>query len=119
MNLTIRYRSGEMRYNAAMRLLPLILIALAGSLVAGEATSTYPLWDGQVSVADYAKRVNLPPTKTLDLGGGVKMELMLIPAGRFMMGTPEPEEPKETVQAGQAILGIARWKLFDILVMVM
>ncbi len=42
-----------------------------------------PLWDGSESVADYGKRVNLPPT--LDLGNGVKLELVLIPAG-----TPEP-----------------------------
>jgi len=29
--------------------------------------------DNQEYVADYAKRVNLPPTQTLDLGNGVKM----------------------------------------------
>ena len=72
-----------------MRLLPLILM-LAGSLVAGEATPAYPLWDGSEPVAEYAKKVNLPPTTTLDLGNGVKMELVLIPAGKFIMGTPEP-----------------------------
>ena len=72
-----------------MRLLPLIFFMLAGSLVAGELTA-YPLWDGQESVADYAKRVNLPPTKTLELGNGVKLELVLIPAEKFVMGTPEP-----------------------------
>ena len=39
----------------------------------------WPLWDGHESVASYAKRVNLPPIKTLDLGGGVKMELVQDP----------------------------------------
>ena len=72
-----------------MRLLPLIVIVLTGSLSASEPTA-YPLWDGVESVADYGKKVDLPPTKTLDLGNGVKLELVLIPAGNFMMGTPPP-----------------------------
>ena len=41
-----------------MRLLPIIIFMLAGSLVAAEPTA-YPLWDGHESVADYAKKVNM------------------------------------------------------------
>ena len=63
-----------------------IIFLVFGSVFAGEPA--HPLWDGSESVSDYAKRVNLPPTKTLDLGNGVKMELVLIPAGKFMMGKP-------------------------------
>jgi hypothetical protein len=58
-------------------------------------------------VADYARRVNLPPTKALDLGDNVKLELVLIPAGKFIMGTPEPKEPTETVAVGQASCTVA------------
>ena len=76
-----------------MRLCPLLFLLLIRALLAGEgpAPPAYPLWDGQESVARYAERVGLPPTVTLECGNGVKLELVLIPAGKFMMGTPEPE----------------------------
>ena len=67
----------------------LLLVALGGPAVGAE----YPLWDGKESVAAYAKPVGLPATKTINLGAGVKMEFVLIPAGKFIMGTPEPIEP--------------------------
>ena len=81
---------------------PLILLLL-NTATALAAESPYPLWDNHESVADYAKKVNLPPTKTLDLGNGVKLELVLIPAGKFMMGTPEHEKPL----VGQTMTGIS------------
>lgn len=51
----------------------------------------YPLWDGHETVAEYAKRVGLEPTQTLDLGNGVKMEMLLIPAGKMIMGSLKSE----------------------------
>ncbi|MCY3018000.1 MAG: formylglycine-generating enzyme family protein [Planctomycetota bacterium] len=61
----------------------------------------WPVWDGQESVEQYAKRVNLPTTKTLDLGNDVNLEHVLIPAGKIVMGTAEPESPWR----GGAVLG--------------
>jgi formylglycine-generating enzyme required for sulfatase activity len=38
-------------------------------------------------VEQYARRAGLEQTKTLELGNGVKLEMVLIPAGKFVMGT--------------------------------
>ncbi len=78
----------------------------------GVATSavSYPLWDGKETVADYARRAGIPDVEiTLDLGTtfldqgseAVTLKLTLIPAGKFMMGSPESDltrNPNETPQ---------------------
>ena len=89
-----------------MRILPLAVFLLAVSLQAAEPSPSDPLWDGHESVAAYAQRAHLEATKTIDLGGGVTLELVLIPAGKFIMGTPEPEKPTITVFSAQVLIGI-------------
>lgn len=64
-----------------------LLLTMTISLAASEQTSPYPLWNSSESVADYAKRANLPAGNSLDLGNGVTLELELVPAGKFMMGS--------------------------------
>ena len=105
-----------------MRPLPLLILALtlASSLPAAEP---YPLWDGHETVADYARRVNLPPTKTLDLGDNLKLEFVLIPAGKFVMGTPEPVPVDEDgfrkkIMVGQALVTASAAAILGILVVV-
>jgi formylglycine-generating enzyme required for sulfatase activity len=74
-----------------------LLLSLGGlaRLTAGQSdTRKFPLWDGQESVADYAKRTKLEPTLTLDLGS-TTWEGKLIPAGTFVMGSPSGEAKTE------------------------
>jgi formylglycine-generating enzyme required for sulfatase activity len=51
---------------------------------------------GAAATAGWAEPPATQPAKelTLDLGNKVTMELELIPAGKFLMGSPEPEEDR-------------------------
>ncbi|MCY3021958.1 MAG: formylglycine-generating enzyme family protein [Planctomycetota bacterium] len=101
------------------RFLLLALACLAASAFAVEmAAPTWPLWDGHESIEQYAKRTNLPPTKTLDLGNGVNLEVVLIPAGKFVMGAPDPVAPKVDVFNEQLILVLAGAAAFALVVII-
>ena len=78
-----------------------LLLFLSLQLLAAEAPASYPLWDGRESVESYAARIKWPATKSIDLGKGVTMDFVLIPAGRFIMGTPPPKEPTVTAESGE------------------
>ena len=83
------------------------LLLAARAAEPNDAQPAYPLWDAHESIADYAKRANLPPTKTLDLGNGVNLDLVLIPAGKFIMGTLEPVPVDEDAFRKKIVTGVA------------
>jgi formylglycine-generating enzyme required for sulfatase activity len=104
-----------------MRKWAILFVLLAGALPA--ADQSWPLWDGQESVEHYAARVKLPATQTFDLGNNVKLELVLIPAGQFIMGTSEPKAVDEEgfqrkIVVGQALLAVSAGALLVMLAIV-
>jgi len=86
-----------------MRTVILSLMLLHLPIQAAESPREFPLWDGKETIEAYAAKVNLPPTKSLDLGNGIKLDLVLIPAGQFMMGATEPAKPNITVANANAL----------------
>jgi formylglycine-generating enzyme required for sulfatase activity len=55
-----------------------------------------------------ARALGVPVEKTLDLGGGVKLELVLIPAGEFVMGSPADENGRDDDEGPQRRVTLSR-----------
>jgi formylglycine-generating enzyme required for sulfatase activity len=87
----------------------ILLLALSAQTAHAAEPQPFPLWDGAESIEQYAKKAGLETTKALDLGNGTKMELVLIPAGKFTMGTEKPTPVdeqgfRERIVVGRAVL---------------
>ena len=67
------------------------LSALQNLSAPSQPGAGFALWNGHETVAEYARRTNLPPTLTLVIADGVPWEGILVPAGTFVMGSPPGE----------------------------
>lgn len=63
-----------------------ILIMSASLTMHAEESTKWHLWDTKETVEEYCKHEKISSSRILDLGDGVKLALVLIPAGTFIMG---------------------------------
>lgn len=70
----------------------------------------WPYWDGLETPEAYAKRAGLQAEISISLGNGSSIELKLIPAGSYVMGT---SQPRRTNVSG-AVAQEAMWSALSI-----
>lgn len=56
---------------------------------------SWRVWDGQETVEAYALHEGLKSTLTIRLGSKVEIPMVLIPAGKFVMGSSPPKHPSD------------------------
>jgi formylglycine-generating enzyme required for sulfatase activity len=77
--------------------------------VATPAYEAVPAWAkvSQLQI-DSARKVGVPVAKELDLGAGITIKLVLIPAGKSVMGSPDSEQGRRKDEGPQHEVVISR-----------
>ena len=81
-----------------------VCIVIALGLVGAWFWQTWTVWwfdadEAKRRQVEAARQLSLPVEKSVDLGDGVNLELVLVPAGRFRMGSPAKEKDREDNEA--------------------
>jgi len=79
----------------------------------GRRAKIYAKWPFDAKEAkrrqeETAKALGVPVEKTVDLGGGVNMEFVLVPAGEFQMGSPGSEDKRGSDEGPQHLVRITK-----------
>ncbi len=87
---------------------PTAVVILCAVFAALAFASVAPAQQPSDAQAEAAKALGCPAEFRLDLGGGVKMTFVLVPAGEFMMGAPAAESPLDPDETPQTRVRFAK-----------
>src|SRR6185295_371287 len=87
-----------------------VMLVLSGSSFASDQRK-WALWDGAESVEAYAKRADLPAKLDIEFREN-KLELVLIPGARFVMGVAPPRAPENSVVSADVVIAFGAAVIF-------
>jgi formylglycine-generating enzyme required for sulfatase activity len=97
--------------NLFLILLYILLLLGAGFSYTDESKgrkNDYAMWNGMETIKEYADREKLEQTNILKLGDDINIEFVLIPAGQYIMGSPNDEEDRMDSEGPQHNVKIDR-----------
>jgi len=86
---------------ATLRVEPNVVTRVMANFAKGEVTAKVEKPEAPVGQADYTQKNNPAAELSLDLGNKVTMKFVLIPAGRFTMGSPDSEKDHQPYEGPQ------------------